>query len=129
MSDGEFIVIQIPSSFTYMPKDNLTSLCSDTTYLCTIYNSNNSIMVKSSSSNINSGIDYNFTITIMNNTYISPLNYNFKTENFLVMTFANATIDSIDPTNPQTNVTFSLTCIGQCRTCLPTNLSSCITCY
>lgn len=132
MKNSEYFVIEIPQSFTYIPT-TAASLCTTTTFICTLYNTNNNAIKVMASTNYETlGLAKDFSVTLSDQIYVSPTTFSFDNDYFLVTTYtSNGLI--IDDTDviavPASKATFTRTCAGKCATCSGSNTSFCLTCY
>jgi hypothetical protein len=130
MSHGEYMVLEIPPSFTFV---NNTPICANTSFNCNFLNSDNNYVIKIDATSLYSLANNNVNFVIkLNRTYISPTNYNFDGDYFYVTTFTsnNLIIDKTSPEDVSSSAaTFYLTCTNKCKTCNPANLSQCTSCY
>lgn len=77
MSHGQYMVLQIPPSFTFV-ENSSNSICINNTLKCSFDNGNNNI-IKIEAMPSYTGLDSNtdFIITLTKDIYVSPLDYNF----------------------------------------------------
>lgn len=131
MLDGQYLVIQIPTLFTY---GNFTgTICQTTIFNCTRFNNDNyMIRVAASTTYSTLGLVNDFTITLNQLMYVSPTFFQFNTDYFYVTSYTNNNrmIDTTDPISvAASKATFYLSCNGRCATCPDSNTSYCNTCY
>lgn len=73
-----------------------------------------------------------FSLTLNDTLYVSPLDFNFNSQYFYVTTYTSNSliIDTTDPiTITASKAVFYRTCGGFCGTCPSSNLTFCSTCY
>lgn len=122
LASTDYLELTYPSGYTFVGSGN-SSVCTDLAYSC-IPASGNALKIKITGS---FSMQSSFTFSVFN--YQSPSTT--TSGQFQINTYeAGGTfIDKFDPSNPQTNLSFVLSCIMPCQTCQTTNLSWCLSCY
>ena len=91
MLQGDYAVITIPQSYSYVGGPSPTSICTNTLYLCSFYNGDDhSIKIKPSGSFTSVAIKNEFSITFAIGLYTSPTTFLYTNDYFYVTTYTSS---------------------------------------